>query len=341
MAKVTIDRIRKSYGKENVLNDLSLEIADGDIFFLLGASGCGKSTLLRILAGLLEPDAGHISFDGEKIDDLPPEKRQSAMVFQNYALWPHMTVRENVAFALRCAGKKRAEIDERVREVLSGVQLESLADRRIGALSGGQQQRVALARALAVKPKLLLLDEPLSNLDARLRETMRGEIRAICRREKLTALYVTHDRQEAFSIGDKVAWMDHGVILQEGTPTQLYYQPVNCACAEFFGDVNFLAGRRTGQNWETPFGAFALAGGAPDAEVAMIRPEMIHLVDENMGFAVRVVDVIFLGENQLLRVETEKGGVSLTIRRCGGVIPRVGDRLTVNFEAGQLLAMAK
>ncbi len=340
MARVTIEKICKRYGKDSVLNDLSFEIADGEIFFLLGASGCGKSTLLRILAGLLTPDSGHILFDGEPIDDLPPEKRQTAMVFQNYALWPHMTVRENIAFALRCAGKKGKEVDARADEVLESVQLENFADRRIPALSGGQQQRVALGRALAVRPKLLLLDEPLSNLDARLRETMRGEIRTICRREKLTALYVTHDRQEAFSIGDKIAWMDRGVICQSGRPEELYYFPKSRACAEFFGDANFISGKINGENWETPFGSFPFCGKTENAALAMIRPEMIQVSDEKTGFPCDIKEVTFLGENTLLRVETAKGGVPLTLRECGGISRRAGEKIFLSFKEGQLVAVA-
>ncbi|MCQ2351880.1 MAG: ABC transporter ATP-binding protein [Victivallaceae bacterium] len=341
MARVTIEKICKSYGKEPVLNDLSFEIADGEIFFLLGASGCGKSTLLRILAGLLTPDAGHILFDGEPIDALPPEKRQTAMVFQNYALWPHMTVRENIAFALRCAGKKGKEADARVCEVLESVRLENFADRRIPALSGGQQQRVALARALAVRPKLLLLDEPLSNLDARLRETMRGEIRTICRREKLTALYVTHDRQEAFSIGDRIAWMDRGVIGQSGRPEELYYFPESRACAEFFGDANFISGKVSGENWETPFGSFPLGGKSRNAGCAMIRPEMIQFSDEKNGFPCRVKEVTFLGESTQIGVETQIGGVALTLRECGGAPCRAGETVYLSFKEGQLVAVAE
>ena len=203
---VQINQISKSYVKgKTVLKPIDLTINAGELFFLLGSSGCGKSTLLRIIAGLLEPDSGTIRFNGTDITHFPPEKRRAAMVFQNYALWPHMDVFENVAFGLRVRGEKNAGIRAKVTETLELVRLADCADRKIQSLSGGQQQRVALARALAVRPSVLLLDEPLSNLDARLRDSMRLEIRRICKERGVTAIYVTHDRKEALSMADRIA----------------------------------------------------------------------------------------------------------------------------------------
>ena len=240
---VQINQISKSYVKgKTVLKPIDLTINAGELFFLLGSSGCGKSTLLRIIAGLLEPDSGTIRFNGTDITHFPPEKRKAAMVFQNYALWPHMDVFENVAFGLRVQGEKKAEIRAKVMEALELVRLSDCSDRKIQSLSGGQQQRVALARALVVRPSVLLLDEPLSNLDARLRDSMRLEIRRICKERGVTAIYVTHDRKEALSMADRIAVLNGGELVQLGTPEQVYRRPVNNFVAGFLGDANFMKG---------------------------------------------------------------------------------------------------
>lgn len=260
---VEIKGISKSYVKNvKVLNPVDLTIHSGELFFLLGSSGCGKSTLLRIIAGLLKPDSGSILFDGTEITGFPPEKRKAAMVFQNYALWPHMNVFENIAFGLQIQGEKKAAIRETVSEMLELVRLADCADRKIQSLSGGQQQRVALARALAVNPSVLLLDEPLSNLDARLRDSMRLEIRRICKERGVTAVYVTHDRREALSMADRIAVLDKGNLVQLGTPHQLYRRPVNNFVAGFLGDANFLRGkvallRTAWRKWSVPADASA------------------------------------------------------------------------------------
>ena len=241
MSNVSIRGIAKSYQPEvPVLQPIDLDIPDGELFFLLGPSGCGKSTLLRIIAGLVKPDCGKILFDDEDITGLPPEKRRTAMVFQNYALWPHLTVFENVAFGLRSEGADNETVKREVAAALAVVQLSDFAKRKVTSLSGGQQQRVALARALAVKPRLLLLDEPLSNLEARLRDEMRCEIRRICKEKGLTAVYVTHDRNEALSMADRIAVMHGGVLQQVGTPQKVYEQPRNSFVAKFLGDTNLI-----------------------------------------------------------------------------------------------------
>ena len=202
---IVIENLTKSFGRFLALDRIELTIQSGELFFLLGPSGCGKTTLLRHIAGFYEPDEGRILFDGKDVTRLPAHQRQTGMVFQNYALWPHLTVEKNVAFGLEERRLPRAEIDSRVAEALRVVRLEDLARRKIHEMSGGQQQRVALARALVVRPACLLLDEPLSNLDSKLRLEMREEIRRICRDFQLTSIYVTHDQQEALSIADRIA----------------------------------------------------------------------------------------------------------------------------------------
>ncbi len=339
MAQVKIENIRKSFSGTLVLNDLNLEIGDGELFFLLGASGCGKSTLLRILAGLTAPDSGAIYFDGENIVDTVPEKRRAAMVFQNYALWPHMTVFENVAFGLKCGNYPKDKIKSRVMEVLEKVQLADYGARRVPQLSGGQQQRVALARALAVHPRLLLLDEPLSNLDARLRENMRQLIRDICKAEKLTALYVTHDRQEAFSMGDKLAVMKDGVVRQSGEPAKLYDHPCDRFCAEFLGDANFFAGKAANGNIELPFGKFALTGEGDGDISAMIRPERVHFAAPGSGFPVEITGKCYLGECTLWECRTQVGQIPLCVRESAAPPRKIGELAYLAFADGYLLAM--
>ncbi len=303
MTCVEIDGISKSYQRGvPVLKPIRLTIQPGELFFLLGPSGCGKSTLLRILAGLVEPDGGEIRFNGAEITRLPAEKRRAAMVFQNYALWPHLSVYENVAFGLRAAGTGRAEIDREVKAALELVRLADCAERKIPSLSGGQQQRVALARALAVKPALLLLDEPLSNLDARLRDTMRREIRRICKERRLTALYVTHDRQEALSMADRLAVMHDGVLQQTGAPEEVYDRPANRFVAGFLGDANLIPGAATGRGTlMTAEGELSIQGEAPEGveRTAMIRPGRIRFA-ETPGpnrVAARALSRTFLGES--------------------------------------------
>ena len=318
-ASVIIQGISKSYKKNSpVLLPLDLEIKSGEIFFLLGPSGCGKSTLLRIIAGLLEPSSGKIYFDGQDITCLPPEKRRAAMVFQNYALWPHLTVFENAAFGLRAARLPEKEVHARVNEVLKMVRMQDFADRRIPSLSGGQQQRVALARAVAVSPRVLLLDEPLSNLDAKLRDEMRLEIGRICRERRLTAIYVTHDRREALSTGDRIALLDQGRIQQTGSPMELYYHPRSRFAAAFLGEVNFIpcGVRQKDDGWfaETDFGTFRLKNPVPGrtSGTLLIRPEAIRIETESGGenvFQAVYQCGTFLGERSELKFKTANGTI--------------------------------
>jgi iron(III) transport system ATP-binding protein len=277
-------------GTTAAVNSVSLQIPSGHLFFLLGPSGCGKTTLLRMIAGFTLPTSGKILFDGIDISQVPPHRRDTGMVFQSYALWPHMNVSENVAFGLDVRKIKAPERDHRITEALTLVQMDHLKDRRPNQLSGGQQQRVALARALAIRPKCLLLDEPLSNLDAKLRLEMRAEIRRIVKQSGITAIYVTHDQKEALSMADGIAVLRQGHLIQAGSPTDLYQHPTTRFVAGFIGESNFLAGTidtiTTGTLViKTPAGPLmalppkghSLSKGATVS--LAIRPEAIQLAD--------------------------------------------------------------
>jgi iron(III) transport system ATP-binding protein len=243
MIPIRLQRVSKRLGQTLAIDDIDLAIEGGELFFLLGPSGCGKTTLLNLVAGLIEPTHGRILFGDRDVTLLPTHQRNAVMCFQSYALWPHLNVLDNVRFGLQVRRLSRAEQDKRAREALELVRMSEYAQRKPAELSGGQQQRVAIARAVAVKPACLLLDEPLSNLDTRLRQQMRGEIRAICRATGLTTLYVTHDQKEALSIADRIAIMNGGRVIQVGTPAQLYTRPESSFVAEFLGQSNLIPGR--------------------------------------------------------------------------------------------------
>ncbi len=330
MISITIESLTKKFGEVVALDDVTLKIDAGELFFLLGPSGCGKTTLLRLIAGFYTPDHGRIYFDDEDITNLPPHRRNTGMMFQSYALWPHMTVAKNVAFGLEERRVPRAEIKERVARALADVHMESYGDRKIAQLSGGQQQRVALARALVIRPRCLLLDEPLSNLDAKLRLEMRGEIRRVCKEFGLTAIYVTHDQKEALSVSDRMAIMENGRVAQVGRPGDVYRRPHSRVVADFIGETNFLAGKVLDVadgliRVETPQGCFrGLAGNRewqPAAGAAVqlsIRPEAWRINGENHpahaqdnSIAGRVEEKIYLGETAQYRVRS--GAATLKI----------------------------
>lgn len=319
---IKIENVSKSYTRGvRVLEPLNLEIGAGELFFLLGPSGCGKSTLLRILAGLVESDGGRIWFNGKEAGNLAPEDRRAAMMFQSYALWPHMTVYENVAFGLKVAGLGRREVRVRVLEALELVRLGGYAARRIPSLSGGQQQRVALARAIVVNPAVLLLDEPLSNLDARLRDEMRMEIRRITRERNLTTIYVTHDRSEALALADRMAVLNNGQVVQLGTPRELYMNPVNRFAAEFLGDANIVKGVVTACGLvETPLGELHFSGDAAIGEEIelMFRPESAKIVSGEGAntFPARITDTLYAGGFSTCSVES--CGLELKLTVPGG-----------------------
>ena len=291
---ISVRKLRKEFivpdGKVAALKSLDLEVAEGDFFVIVGASGSGKTTLLRCVAGLESPDGGEIRIaDRPVFSDnppvwLPPQERNLGMVFQSYAVWPHLTVFENVALPLREGAQKipRGEVHGRVREALHLVQLDEQADRSATLLSGGQQQRVALARAIAVNPRLLLMDEPLSNLDARLREEVRGKIRELAKQLSATVLYVTHDQVEAMAMADKIALMSFGRLLQYGEPMELYRHP-NCAeVADFFGSVNWLPGTVVTPGCvETKIGRFEVCARSDVGREVLLgfRPESLLILD--------------------------------------------------------------
>ena len=245
MERIRVENVSKSFGATRVVNSLNLDVPAGSLFFLLGSSGCGKTTMLRMIAGFVQPSSGRIHLGDRDITDLAPEKRECGMVFQSYALWPHLTVEDNVGFGLDVRRVRGAERTRRVREALEMVRMDAFADRKPNQLSGGQQQRVALARAVVIRPKVLLLDEPLSNLDAKLRVEMRGEIRRICKEAGTTTVYVTHDQDEALSIADSIVVMRNGAVEQQGSPRELYERPSSRFIADFLGETNFLSGTVT------------------------------------------------------------------------------------------------
>ncbi len=286
MSFLSLSNISKRYGTTHAVEGLSLAVERGEFFGLLGPSGCGKTTTLRMLAGLEVPDTGSIEFDGRDITNLSPERRGFGMVFQNYALFPHLNVFENVAFGLRSRRRpQKEELERKVRDALALVQLPDYEKRRVDQLSGGQQQRVAIARAIAIEPVLLLFDEPLSNLDVSLREETRGELRELVKRLDLTAIYVTHDQDEAFALCDRIAVMSNGRLLQTGTPRNLYEQPASLSVARFLGRNNFIRGMRLSKKNDTN-GEFKTLDGAHTLHVP-VDPQKISSLNKAVVLAIR------------------------------------------------------
>lgn len=321
METIRIESLVKQFGDVRALNGPSFEIQSGELFFLLGASGCGKTTLLRCIAGLETLTSGKICFGDREVTQLPPHKRETAMVFQSYALWPHLTVGQNIAFSLEERKVPRPEIKERVAHALEMVQLQGFEKRSIDQMSGGQQQRVSLARALVVKPRCLLLDEPLSNLDAQLRVEMRQEIRRIVKENGLTGIYVTHDQEEALAMADRMAILSAGNIAQIGTPEEVYRSPESAHVAAFIGETNLIEGALRGME-----GGYALvettAGvlrGRPspsdwqpnegDKVCLSIRPEAwrLHKTQGENPIKGRISDRAYLGQRIQYWIKTELG----------------------------------
>ncbi|MFN3656382.1 MAG: ABC transporter ATP-binding protein [Pseudolabrys sp.] len=293
---VAIEEVSFSYGANLIIDDVSLDIAKGEFFAFLGPSGSGKTTLLRLIAGFGIPDSGRILIDGKDVTNLPPWSRNVGMVFQNYALWPHMTVAKNVAFGLERRRLPKAEINRKVADVLQLVGLSEYAGRRPAQLSGGQQQRVALARTLVIEPSVLLLDEPLSNLDAKLRIEMRSELRQLQQKVGITTVYVTHDQEDANAVADRIAVLDRGRIQQIGTPVALYDHPASRFVAGFLGTANMIDGEvQSGGRFVADGLAIELGGGAPGRAAISIRPQDIVLAPPGTGIGATVASREFLG----------------------------------------------
>ncbi len=322
MLPLHFQNITKRFDQTLAVNDLSLDVQAGELFFLLGPSGCGKTTCLRMVAGFLTPDSGTLKFGDKTMNNVPPHKRNTGMVFQNYALWPHMTAAENIAYGLRVRKTPKAERERRVLDALKMVQLQDRAQHYPNQLSGGQQQRVALARALVINPDVLLLDEPLSNLDAQLRLELRGEIKRLHSQTQTTALYVTHDQDEALSIADRIGVMRNGLLIQVGTPRELYRTPHSRFVAAFIGETNFLPGKVKASDGnktivETPVGEVVATKNAmlqTNQDVwCSVRPESWHIEGEsstrnqNNTFAAQVQSVSYGGATEQLSLRLSGG----------------------------------
>lgn len=341
MAFLQIENVKKTFvtpegGTVNALDDVSLDINAGEFFILLGPSGCGKTTLLRSIAGLEYPNEGQIVLDGQRIDDRPAYDRPVNTVFQSYALFPHLTVAENIAFGLEMDNAPKDEIAKRVAETLEMVQLTGYDKRKPSQLSGGQQQRVALARALAKKPKVLLLDEPLSALDLKLRRGMQVELKRIQRETGITFIFVTHDQEEAMSMGDRIAVFRQGKIVQLGTPVDVYRKPVNAYVADFIGETNLIKGTVTPEGIQLPGGSVLVRSElAEDSQIpasgdvtVAIRPEDLDL-DPNGMIRGQVRDVIFTGDAVRVHVILGDTEVISSLPSYGIEIPVVGSQVSL------------
>ncbi len=351
-AGITLKDIDLSFGKLHVLKNINLSIKPGEFFAFLGPSGCGKTTLLRLIAGFERAQTGKVYIGGEDVTELPPWKRNVGMVFQNYALWPHMTVRKNVAFGLEEKKVPKDEIEKRVNAILDLVDLRDLADRRPSQLSGGQQQRVALARTLVVQPRVLLLDEPLSNLDAKLRIQMRRELRELQQKLALTTIFVTHDQEEANTTADRIAVINKGIIQQVGNPMELYDQPRNLFVANFLGVANIIKGeiRKEGNVFKFVSEGFVIdikGGRTPEVGPcsAVFRPQNVVILDKpdvtpenGVIFSGRVTHREFLGN--IIRYSILAGKYDLSVDKPHLREERpleVGDSVHMKLSANQIV----
>jgi len=340
MAFLELSGVVKRFGRNVVVDDFELAVAEGEFVSFLGGSGCGKTTTLRMIAGFETPSAGSIRIGGTEVVPLAPNRRGVGMVFQNYALFPNMTVRRNIAFGLRVAGWKPADITRRVEEMLALIHMEELGERFPHQMSGGQQQRASLARALAVRPRVLLLDEPLSALDAKIRASLRSEIRAIQRQTGITTIYVTHDQEEALSLSDRIVVMNAGRIEQVGTPFEIYNCPATPFVATFIGNLNLLEAEvaDAGLGLLTVAGQRVRAAGpVPDGSRVQLalRPEMLTLdpaAESANCLAGTLASVVFLGS--IVRLGITVGGLSVFLDQFNAphlALPEVGAPVTVGF----------
>ena len=344
MAEIELTHVGKSYGAVQVLDDISLEMADGEFVVLVGPSGCGKSTLLRMIAGLEDITSGQITIGGKVVNDTPSKERDIAMVFQSYALYPHMKVADNMSFSLRLAGRPKAEIKARVAEAAAILGLENLLERLPRELSGGQRQRVAMGRAIVRNPRAFLFDEPLSNLDAKLRVKMRGEIKRLHQRLGRTMVYVTHDQTEAMTMADKIVVLNGGRIEQAGAPLDLYNDPANAFVASFIGspEIN-LFGTRYEDGGEVVVGGRRLPLGAPldlprGKELLYgIRPQHVGIGEEGVPATVQVVEPT--GEAQEVLARLGDQDISLVVREHALLNP--GDEIGLVIDPDKILLFDK
>jgi len=353
--RIAIRDLSKRFGSLVVVERASFDIAEGELFTLLGPSGCGKTTLLRLIAGFNAPDAGEVRFDDRAVNDVPPHQRGIGMVFQNYALWPHMTVSDNIAYGLRLRKVPSAEVSSRVAGMLDSVRLAGLGERYPGQLSGGQQQRVALARALVLNPKILLLDEPLSNLDAKVRVQVRAEIRKLQKSLGITTVYVTHDQEEALTLSDRIAVFNQGRVFQVGTPRELYQRPDSRFVADFIGvnniveakvrSVDAAAGRAVVETSLGALGAVSTGNlGAGDKCLVCVRPENVDLegvVAGENAVSGRIAFSAYLGNTLRYDVECAAGVVLKADDRdpWHHEARAVGSRIELSFPVGATLAI--
>jgi iron(III) transport system ATP-binding protein len=344
----TFEDLSRPGATVTAVRDVSLDVADGELVTLLGPSGCGKTTTLRIVSGFETATGGEVWIAGERVDDVPPNRRDTSMVFQSYALFPHMSVEQNIGFGLELKGHARASIRDEVRRIMSVMNLEDLGRRRPDQLSGGQQQRVALARAVINKPGVLLFDEPLSNLDAKLREQMRIEIRRVQKSLGITSIYVTHDQAEAMTVSDRIVVMDAGEVRQIGTPFEVYSRPANRFVADFVGRVNFFQGRAAGESAEgllVEVGGRSVAVGSRgdgiavgDPVTVVVRPESLRLArgEAPQAFAAgRISRAVYLGDlvQYEIDIQGERPVLAVSYDPIDAGFFREGDTVTVNFSA--------
>jgi putative spermidine/putrescine transport system ATP-binding protein len=342
MARLDLEGLSKRYGDFHAVRDVNLQVADGEFLVLLGPSGCGKTTTLRMVAGFIEPTSGHVRLGGGDVTELPPWRRNTGMVFQSYALFPHLTVAQNVAFGLEMRKQPRADIAKRVDEALALVRLGGFGARLPRQLSGGQQQRVALARALAIRPDVLLLDEPLSNLDAKLRQEVRVEIRELQRQLGLTTVMVTHDQEEALTMADRLVVMNEGSVCQVGTQRELYEQPADRFVAGFVGRSTFLAGKIEAPGRFRTEGGLDLtcSGGTPGPASLALRPERLEIapaplsgLDNRLSGTVEFVSYLGALTDIHVRLSPADRVVVQIANRDSSFAPQVGQQVHIGWSA--------
>lgn len=349
MSSLSLRALSKSYGPVQAVRGVDLDVNEGEFLSLLGPSGCGKTTTLQMVAGFVPPTTGSIVVDGQDLTNIAPEKRDMGVVFQSYALFPHMNVAQNIGFGLEMRRVERGELKRRVEEALAMVRLAGLEGRYPSELSGGQRQRVAIARALAIRPRVLLLDEPMSNLDAKLRGEMHVELRSLQRRLGITAILVTHDQVEAMTMSDRIAVMTNGGIAQLGTPQEVYDRPASQFASSFLGHTNVLSGRiesriadeATVRVGPTSFRTKVAKDQVTPEIAVFVRPERLRLGSPDQAtLQGRVSTRLFLGGSWIYEIETELGMLRITQQNTGTVQPEEGETIGVSWNAEDLRVIA-